>query len=113
MLVSGPPYGYTYPPAIDGTTKVSLNGHRIPNIFDIKRQIFERENKNFRIGYPLIDTCALSFIFLPTERQNLNALREYFDIDTSRAHSSDTDVEDCRHVFYSIVNDTVGKMQRP
>ena len=68
------------------------------------------ENKNFRIGYPLIDTCALSFIFLPTERQNLNALREYFDIDTSRAHSADTDVEDCRHVFYSIVTNTLGKM---
>ena len=48
MLVSGPPYGYTYPPAIDGTTKVELNGNRIPNIFDIKQQIFERENKNFR-----------------------------------------------------------------
>lgn len=70
------------------------------------------ENKNFRIGYPLIDTCALSFIFLPTERQNLNALREYFDIDTSRAHSADTDAEDCRHVFYSIVNDTIGKMHK-
>jgi DNA polymerase III epsilon subunit-like protein len=70
------------------------------------------ENKNFRIGYPLIDTCALSFIFLPTERQNLNALREYFDIDTSRAHSADTDAEDCRHVFYSIVNDTIGKMAK-
>ena len=48
MLVSGPPYGYTYPPAIDGTTKVELNGHRIPNVFDIKQQIFDRENKNFR-----------------------------------------------------------------
>tara|TARA_R110001583_G_scaffold140278_1_gene292463 strand:+ start:895 stop:1740 length:846 start_codon:yes stop_codon:yes gene_type:complete len=48
MLVSGPPYGYTYPPAIDGTRKVELNGHRIPNVFDIKQQIFERENKNFR-----------------------------------------------------------------
>ena len=70
------------------------------------------ENKNFRIGYPLIDTCALSFIFLPTERQNLNALREYFDIDASRAHAADTDAEDCRHVFYSIVNNTIGKMER-
>jgi len=74
------------------------------------REEISRENKNFRIGYPLIDTCALSFIFLPTDRQNLNALREYFDIDTSRAHSSDTDAEDCRHIFYSIVNDTIGKM---
>lgn len=71
-----------------------------------------QENKNFRVGYPLIDTCALSFIFLPTERQNLNALREYFDIDIDRAHSSDTDVEDCRHVFYSIIGNTIGKTKK-
>ena len=74
------------------------------------REEISKDNKNFRIGYPLIDTCALSFIFLPTERQNLNALREYFNIDTARAHSSDTDAEDCRHIFYSIVSDTIGKM---
>jgi len=70
----------------------------------------DQKEKVFKIGYPAIDTCALAFIFLPTERQNLNALREYFDIDKSRAHSSDTDAEDCRHVFYSIVNDSIGKM---
>ena len=48
VLVSGPPYGYTYPPAIDGTTVVKYNGNRVPNLFDIKRQLFERENANFR-----------------------------------------------------------------
>tara|TARA_B100000900_G_C20594278_1_gene722768 strand:+ start:37 stop:639 length:603 start_codon:yes stop_codon:yes gene_type:complete len=64
-----------------------------------------RENeKCYRFGYPCIDTCALAYIFLPTERQNLNALREHFDIDVSRAHDSETDVEDCRHVFYSIIS---------
>ncbi len=72
-------------------------------------ELDQKENV-FKIGYPAIDTCALAFIFLPTERQNLNALREYFDIDTARAHSSDTDTEDCRHIFYSIVNDAIGKM---
>lgn len=61
-------------------------------------------NKKIKIGYPQIDTCSLAYLFLPTERQNLNALREYFDIDTTRAHSADTDVEDCRHVFYQILN---------
>ena len=62
----------------------------------------------FKIGYPVIDTCALSYIFLPTERQNLNALREHFNIDTERAHSATTDVEDCRYVFYNIISNTVG-----
>ena len=61
-------------------------------------------NKKIKIGYPQIDTCALAYLFLPTERQNLNALREHFDIDTSRAHSADTDVEDCRTVFYKIMD---------
>ena len=60
-------------------------------------------NKLFKAGYPAIDTCAMAYLFLPTERQNLNALREYYNIDTSRAHSADTDVEDCRHVFYQIL----------
>ena len=70
------------------------------------------DNKKYKMGYPQLDTCALAYLFLPTERQNLNALREYFNIDTSRAHSADTDVEDCRHVFYSILsqlNETKGE----
>jgi hypothetical protein len=41
-LVSGPPFGYEYPPSIDGTRRQFYNGNRIPNLFDIKRQIFER-----------------------------------------------------------------------
>ena len=65
-------------------------------------------NKKFKVGYPVIDTCALSYLFLPTERQNLNALREHFGIDTSRAHAADTDVEDCRYVFYKIMDYTLG-----
>ena len=59
--------------------------------------------KMFKVGYPAIDTCALAYIYLPTERQNLNALREHFEISTDRAHSADTDVEDCRTVFYKII----------
>ena len=61
------------------------------------------DNKLYKVGYPLIDTCALAYLFLPTERQNLNALREYLDIDTARAHDAETDVEDCRTVFYNIL----------
>ena len=63
----------------------------------------EKDNKRYKIGYPQLDTCAMAYLFLPTERQNLNALREHFGIDTSRAHSADTDVEDCRTVFYKIL----------
>jgi DNA polymerase III epsilon subunit-like protein len=59
--------------------------------------------KSFKIGYPAIDTCALAFIFLPTQRQNLNAVREHYNISLDRAHSAQTDAEDCRTVFYSIV----------
>jgi len=63
----------------------------------------EPDNKLYKIGYPQIDTCALAYLFLPTERQNLDTLREYFGIKGDRAHSADTDTEDCRHVFYKIL----------
>ena len=68
------------------------------------REKVTAENKIYKIGYPAIDTCALAYLFLPTERQNLNALREHFNIDTSRAHDAETDVEDCRTVFYNILD---------
>ena len=67
---------------------------------------FDASNHVYKIGYPAIDTCGLAYLYLPTERQNLNALREYFDIDKDRAHDAVTDVEDCRTVFYKIISDT-------
>jgi len=94
-----------------------LVGHNIQ--FDLshikaclKRYGYAEENRNnrasneekvFKIGYPSIDTCALAFTFLPSQRQNLNALREHFNISQDRAHSSLTDTEDCRVVFYKII----------
>jgi ATP-dependent DNA helicase DinG len=60
-------------------------------------------NKKFNPGYPLIDTCALAYIFLPTERQNMTALREHFDITKEGAHTAEKDVKDCREIFYKIV----------
>jgi DNA polymerase III epsilon subunit-like protein len=63
----------------------------------------DQKEKVFKIGYPIIDTCSLSFVFLPTQRQNLNALREHFGISQDRAHASLTDAEDCREIFYQIV----------
>jgi len=47
VQVSGPPFG-EYPPTIDGVTDAVINGKKVANVFDIKRQIFERESKNFR-----------------------------------------------------------------
>jgi len=61
------------------------------------------KNKIFKFGYPLIDTCALAYLFLPTQKQNLNALREHFNLSTEHAHTADGDVNDCRSIFYSII----------
>jgi len=71
-----------------------------------RNEKFDSSKKMYKFGYPAIDTCALSFLYLPTERQNLNALREYFGISTDRAHDAETDVEDCREVFYKILGTT-------
>jgi len=68
------------------------------------KERFDVSKKMFKVGYPAIDTCALAFLFLPTERQNLNELRSHFMISTDRAHAADTDAEDTRTIFYNIVN---------
>ena len=62
---------------------------------------------DIRFGYPLIDTVPLAWLYLPTERQNLNACREYLEIDISRAHDVEKDVEDCRALFWNIIDKTV------
>jgi DNA polymerase III alpha subunit (gram-positive type) len=62
------------------------------------------KNKIFSFGYPLIDTCALAYLFIPTQKQNLNTLREHFDLSTDNAHSSDSDTEHCREIFYNIID---------
>jgi DNA polymerase III subunit epsilon len=67
---------------------------------------FDDKTKLFRFGYPVIDTCALAYLYLPTERQNLNAAREYLEISQDRAHDAITDTEDCRQLFYHIIGQT-------
>ena len=59
--------------------------------------------KDTRFGYPLIDTCALAYLFLQTERQNMTALREHFNITKEGAHTAEKDVQDCRTIFYKII----------
>ena len=63
-------------------------------------------NKKFNPGYPLIDTCALAYIFLPTDRQNMTALREHFEMSKEGEHTAEKDVMDCREIFYKIVGGT-------
>lgn len=58
------------------------------------------DTRTFRLGYPVIDTVALSYLMIPTERQNLNALREHLDITKVGAHEAVKDVYDCRSVFW-------------
>jgi DNA polymerase III epsilon subunit-like protein len=74
-----------------------------------RNERFDPSLKLYKIGYPAIDTCALAFLYLPTERQNLNALRDHFDISKDRAHNAETDVEDCRSVFYNILSVTTSQ----
>jgi DNA polymerase III epsilon subunit-like protein len=63
------------------------------------------KGNHFKIGYPIIDTCALAYLFIPSERQNLNELRNYFNISTDGAHEAVKDTEDCREIFYKIISE--------
>tara|TARA_B100000282_G_C31689105_1_gene470579 strand:- start:83 stop:661 length:579 start_codon:yes stop_codon:yes gene_type:complete len=58
------------------------------------------DSKTYRLGYPVIDTVALSYLLLPTERQNLMALREHLNIATTGGHEAVKDVYDCRTIFW-------------
>lgn len=70
----------------------------------------DMNEKIFRLGYPVIDTVALSYLMIPTERQNLNSLREHLSITTDGAHEAVKDVHDCRAVFWHCVNHCLNKM---
>lgn len=72
---------------------------------------YSGEPKTYSLGYPLIDTCALAYMFLPTERQNLDTLREHFNLSKDNAHDAEQDVKDCRTIFYTIVNQTINKLK--
>lgn len=63
----------------------------------------EHKEKLYTLGKPFICTQALSYLHLPCKSQSLNSLREHLDISTSRAHSADSDTEDCRKVYYHIL----------
>ena len=56
--------------------------------------------KTYRLGYPVIDTVSLAYLLMPTERQNLMALREFLEIEKDGGHEAIKDVHDCRTVFW-------------
>lgn len=56
--------------------------------------------RTYRLGYPVIDTVALAYLLVPSERQNLMALRDHFKIDKDGGHEAIKDVQDCRTVFW-------------
>ena len=64
-------------------------------------------DKIFRLGYPVIDTVALAWLTMPTERQNLQVLREHLGISQDGAHEAVKDVYDCRSVFWHCVGKTL------
>ena len=80
--VSGPPFD-RYPPMVDGTRETFINGNRISNVFDIKRQIFERENKNFR---------SLEF-YRKTSRELLNIFSD------GQVIGADNEIQDVQCVY--------------
>ncbi len=58
------------------------------------------QEKTYRLGYPVIDTVALSYLMLDSDRQNLVALRDHLGIDQDGSHEAVKDVMDCRTVFW-------------
>ena len=58
------------------------------------------DDRTYRLGYPVIDTVALAYMLMPTERQNLMALRDHLNISTEGGHEAIKDVHDCRTVFW-------------
>jgi len=63
-----------------------------------------KSDKTYSFGYPKIDTCALAYLFLPTDRQNLNVIREHLSLSSEGAHSANKDTQDCRTLFYHILS---------
>ncbi len=113
-----PTFDEVAPKIIKALTWGPIVAHNIQ--FDLKHltAIFERygwtranrtdiQKKEFSFGYPAIDTCALAFMYLPCERQNMTALRDYFKMSHEGAHSASRDCNDCRSIFYHIVGETI------
>ena len=68
-----------------------------------KSSTTDLNERTYRLGYPVIDTVALSYLLIPSERQSLMALREHFDITTYGGHEAIKDVHDTRTIFWKCL----------
>ena len=113
-----PSFEEVAPKIVKALTWGPIVAHNIQ--FDLKHltAIFERygwkkanrtniENREFSFGYPAIDTCALAYMFSGAERQNMTALRDYYQLSHEGAHGAHKDCDDCRTIFYSIIGETI------
>ena len=77
---------------------------RADNIY----KVLEDKEKKYKFGYPAIDTCAMAYMFLGAERQNLDHLRSELLLNTGPSHDALSDAKACREVFYHILNEKIG-----
>lgn len=70
-------------------------------------EVLQNKEKKYKFGYPAIDTCALAYIFLPHERQNLDHLRTALSINTGKSHDALSDAMACREVFYNVISSKI------
>ena len=78
---------------------------RTDNIYEV----LQNKEKKYKFGYPAIDTCALAYVFLPHERQNLDHLRSALALDTGESHEALSDAKACREIFYYVINFQLGE----
>ena len=67
-------------------------------------RVIENKEKKYKFGYPAIDTCALAYIFMQTERQSLDHLRTELLLNTGASHDALSDTKACKEIFYHILN---------
>ena len=77
---------------------------RTDNIY----RVIENKEKKYKFGYPAIDTCAMAYMFLQSERQSLDHLRSELLLNTGASHDALSDAKACREVFYHILNLRLG-----
>ena len=104
-LVWGPLVGHNIQFDINHLTAAfNRRGWKTFNRTDNIYNSIANEEKKYKFGYPAIDTCALAYLFLPYERQNLDSLRTSLSINTGESHDALSDAKACRDVFYHVMS---------
>jgi len=103
-LVWGPIVGHNVQFDINHLTAAfNRRGWKQFNRNDNIYESLSAKEKKYKFGYPAIDTCALAYLFLPYERQNMDTLRTSLLLNTGAAHDALSDAKACREVFYHIM----------